>query len=180
MKALEKAEKSTKLKNEDEIRKFIQDAMDQEESKQASPNTVRATAALNRAVKAELKTASALVQHYKADPWDSNYRITEKIFRDLCDRFGWVPNLDIACDRHGSNSLAPLYYSPEENALEQDLRGYWIVCNPPYDPLTVESYALKLEQTMQEDPTTKVMFIVPFRPEYTFFERNQWTCWVYL
>lgn len=139
----------------------------------------------NRELTKNLQTTEDFVKHYLDNPWDGNYMISAENYKQLCDIFGWDPELDVCSDEFGTNSLCERFYSAKENSLRQSLGGWTILCNPPFHEKMMDRFTRKLERTMMLYPDdTEVMLVIPYKPSElhfkNFMDRNRWTLVAFL
>ena len=114
---------------------------------------------LKRVDRMSLRKKQAL---YKRFAWLDDWLLQLAHLNEVLSRIKWQPNMDAACDIHGTNKHFENYCSINRDALLQDLTPYRVYCNVPY--LLSKEFINKFEETKNLNIDFKAVIIIPFRP----------------
>ena len=114
---------------------------------------------LKRVDRMSLRKKKAL---YKRFVWLDDWLLQFIHLNEVLRRIKWQPNMDAACDIHGTNKHFENYCSIKQDALLQDLTPYKVYCNVPY--LLSKEFINKFEETKQQHQDFKAVIIIPLRP----------------
>ena len=135
--------------------------------------------------------SAVLTPHAKDfQPWQATYSAMQVSKGDRQNRFlKWQYfnqlqelagplHVDAFCTPDGRNSHCPLYWSTEQDALQQAWASQHIWAHPPYEEHLLLSTVLKAEQSWMQAPwDTKVVLMVPLWSNTTWWARLQAAPW---
>lgn len=87
------------------------------------------------------------------------------LFRILDREFAFT--VDVAAGPE--NAKCARFYTKEQNGLLQDWRGETVWCNPPYDSRSLAAFVGKGWQSVQDDPLTVAVFLVPVKSDQAWW-----------
>ena len=114
---------------------------------------------LKRVDRMSLQKKKAL---YKRFTWLDDWLLQRTHLKEVLSKITWEPNMDAACDIHGSNKHFEHFCSTKRDALLQDLSPYNVYCNVPY--LLSKEFIHKFEVTKDQHQNFKAVIIIPLRP----------------
>jgi len=83
-------------------------------------------------------------------------------FEFLESHFGWIPDLDAAASDH--NHKAPVYFTEEQNSLEQKWFGnVWL--NPPFGKVLLPQFLEKCASEIAYGNCESIMCLIPARTD---------------
>ena len=99
---------------------------------------------------------------YKRFAWLDDWLLQGTHLNEVLSRITWKPNMDAACDIHGTNKHFENYCSIKRDALLRDLSPFSVYCNVPY--LLSKEFINKFEATKHEHQDFKAVIVIPLRP----------------
>ena len=99
---------------------------------------------------------------YKRFAWLDDWLLQRTHLEEVLSRISWKPNMDAACDIHGTNKHFENYCSIKRDALLRDLSRFSVYCNVPY--LLSKEFINKFEETKHQHQDFKAVIIIPLRP----------------
>ena len=99
---------------------------------------------------------------YKRFTWLDDWLLQDTHLKEVLSKITWEPNMDAACDIHGSNKHFEHFCSIKRDALLQDLSPYRVYCNVPF--LLSKEFIDKFEATKDQHQDFKAVIIIPLRP----------------
>ena len=96
---------------------------------------------------------------FESDQLAENYMLQDELLWTITVDSSICPLIDCCCDKLGSNSLAPFYYSAREDCRKQNLSGLSFMVNPPYKD--IPSFVSMCEKACEQDPATQPILILP-------------------
>lgn len=93
--------------------------------------------------------------HARPSISDDEFETPQQLFTDLCKKYKIYPELDVAATHE--NRKCKLYYSKEDNALEQEF-AFDVWCNHPH---TLHAQFVEKCRTQWEKHNISIMMIIP-------------------
>ena len=106
---------------------------------------------------------------FLTDETIDNWMIIKQRLVALEKEIKFALELDVCTDSRGSNSLCKRFYTVKENSLLQNLAGEKMLVNPPFK--APEEFIEKLEDTKEENTSTKALLILPEWKQKPWFQK---------